>query len=193
MPIGVGATVKLVSGTDIAGAAAPLAVTVMLAGPSGSGGSGTTSCGFTVASARSRRLTTWPPTLADSPVIPDVNVTVNESPTRSHGAKIETGAPAYATFGRSCAGGGGGLSQPQPAFASRGAPSAASSAISAIRPAQVARPCDVAIMAEGEEQVPGHAPERRRSAAFRRRRTSRATRAAHRAVPRVPRAAHVPD
>src|SRR5438128_12294573 len=93
----------------------------MLAGPSGRVGSGTTSCGLYCPSARSRRLTTVAPTLIASPVIPEVKVTVYAAPTWKAGLKSVTGVPAYAMPGRTCAGGGGGLSQPQPPRAAPGA------------------------------------------------------------------------
>src|SRR2546425_12765099 len=99
----------------------------MLAGPSGIEGSGTTSCGLSCPSARSRRLTTVAETPVASPVIPEVKVTVYATPTWNAGLKSVTGAPAYATPGRTCAGGGGGLSQPQPPRAGSGAAAASES------------------------------------------------------------------
>src|SRR5213593_4850143 len=93
----------------------------MLAGPSGIAGSGTTSCGLYCPSARSRRLTMVPETLIVCPVMPEVKVTVYAAPTTNAGLKSVTGVPVYATPGRTCAGGGGGLSQPQPPRAGWGA------------------------------------------------------------------------
>ena len=51
-------------------------VALMLAGPSGIEGSGTTSCGLYCPSATSRRLTMVPETLIVCPVVPEVKVTV---------------------------------------------------------------------------------------------------------------------
>src|SRR5215468_6846030 len=92
--------------------------TVTRAGPSGSDGSVTITCGLATASARSRRTTAVVPTVACLP--PEVNVTSYARPATSELAKNVTGVPEYVTLGRIEAGGGGGLAQPQPASAAGG-------------------------------------------------------------------------
>src|ERR1051325_12105479 len=92
----------------------------MLAGPRGRSGSVTTSCALYAPSARSRRTTTFVLTLAFFPPTAEVKTTVYGVFSTNDGLNSVTGSPAYVTFGRTLAGGGGGFWQPQAPCAARG-------------------------------------------------------------------------